>query len=55
MRLFRVADLDAAIRRLRAAGLAVGSVKAAADGARTVTTQDPKGHPLQLWAPARRK
>ncbi len=48
---FRVADLDAMIRQLRAAGIRVETEIEEGDQGRFGWTVDPEGHRIELWEP----
>ena len=47
---FRVADLKAMLRQLRAAGIEVGEVQSYPNGD-FARLQDPEGNPIELWQP----
>jgi predicted enzyme related to lactoylglutathione lyase len=49
-----VADLDAEVSRLRAAGLAVRNDIVTGPGGRQVLVQDPSGNVVELFQPAHR-
>lgn len=49
---FRVADLDAAVRELRASGLAVEVDPELYPNGRFARLVDPEGNPVELWEPA---
>lgn len=49
---FRVADLDAMVRRLQAAGIEVEVDSVTDPNGSFATLQDPEGNVLQLWQPA---
>lgn len=49
---FRVADLDAMVTQLRAAGIEVAVDPEADDHGRFAQLHDPEGNAVQLWQPA---
>ena len=49
---FRVRDLDAMVRQLRAAGLEVEVDPEVYPNGRFASLSDPEGNPVQLWQPA---
>ncbi len=49
---FRVADLDAMVRQLQAAGIEVGVDPESYPNGRFASLKDPEGNVLQLWQPA---
>jgi predicted enzyme related to lactoylglutathione lyase len=49
---FRVADLDAMIAQLEAAGIAVRRDPETYPNGRFAWLNDPEGNPLELWQPA---
>lgn len=49
---FRVADLDAMVAQLRAAGLTVDVDPERYPNGRFARTHDPEGNPIELWEPA---
>jgi len=48
---FRVADLDAMVQQLRAAGVAVEVDEQTYPNGRFARLQDPEGNPLAIWQP----
>ena len=48
---FRVANLDALVERLRAAGVTVEVDPEAYPNGRFALLHDPEGNPIQLWEP----
>ncbi len=48
---FRVGDLDAMVRQLRDAGVAVDVDPERYPNGRFAATRDPEGNPIQLWQP----
>jgi predicted enzyme related to lactoylglutathione lyase len=48
---FRVADLDAVVAELRAAGVRVEPHADAYPNGRFAELEDPEGNPIQLWEP----
>lgn len=51
---FRVADLEAMVAQLRAAGITVGETESHPNG-NFARLQDPEGNPIQLWEPTEPK
>ena len=51
---FRVANLDAMLAQLRAAGIAVELDPQVYPNGRFARLHDPEGNPIELWEPARR-
>ena len=49
---FRVRDLDAMVRQLRAAGIEVKVDPETYPNGRFARTHDPEGNPIELWQPA---
>ena len=49
---FRVADLDAALKDLNAAGIESGEILAMDGVGRFSRIHDPEGNPIELWEPA---
>lgn len=49
---FRVADLDAMVAQLRAAGIEVSLDPDALPNGRFARLYDPEGNPIELWQPA---
>jgi glyoxylase I family protein len=49
---FRVRDLDAMIRQLRAAGIDVSPDEETYPNGRFARLYDPEGNPIELWEPA---
>ncbi|MDP9434859.1 MAG: VOC family protein [Actinomycetota bacterium] len=49
---FRMADLDAMVRQLRAAGIDVAVDPETYPNGRFADLRDPEGNPVQLWEPA---
>ena len=49
---FRVRDLDAMVKQLRAAGITVEDPKDFPPIGRFARTHDPEGNPIELWQPA---
>ena len=49
---FRVTDLDAMVRQLRGAGIAVAVDPDTYPNGRFATVEDPEGNVVQLWQPA---
>ncbi|MBC3190976.1 VOC family protein [Pseudonocardia sp. C8] len=49
---FRVADLDAMVSQLRAAGIEVAVDASEYPNGRFAQLHDPEGNPIQLWQPA---
>ena len=49
---FRVADLDAMVRQLKAAGIPVELDSELYPNGRFARAQDPEGNPIELWQPA---
>jgi predicted enzyme related to lactoylglutathione lyase len=49
---FRVDDLDAALRDLRAVGVSVVGEIQSFDYGRFAHITDPEGNPIELWEPA---
>ena len=50
---FRVSDLDAMVKQLRAAGITVEVDSQTYPNGRFARTYDPEGNPIELWQPAR--
>lgn len=48
---FRVSDLDAIVKQLRAAGLAVTLDEESCPNGRFARLSDPEGNPIELWEP----
>jgi predicted enzyme related to lactoylglutathione lyase len=51
---FRVGDLDAMMRQLKAAGIAVELDPESYPNGRFARLHDPEGNPIELWQPAGR-
>lgn len=49
---FRVADMDAMLMQLRAAGIEVFNEQSMEGIGRFVHLHDPEGNPIELWEPA---